>query len=193
LPHLKAKFSCLVLCMAALGLSPAHAMVYTYDVDEVLSSTSKVAGTITTDALGSIDAADITSWDLKVTVGTHNATIESGTGSTVIITGGNLTATGSSLDFSNTAGVHSIDFVDFPAKSFFDIFVELDIPHVGDLGQSSWDAHNHLSGSADTPGDLVIAQTPLPAALPLFAVGLGAIGFLGRRRKRNGAAATAGA
>jgi hypothetical protein len=34
-----------------------------------------------------------------------------------------------------------------------------------------------------------VATTPLPAALPLFAAGLGAMGFAGRRRKRNASVA----
>jgi hypothetical protein len=38
-----------------------------------------------------------------------------------------------------------------------------------------------------------IASTPLPAALPLFATGLGLIGLLARRRKRKAAAALAAA
>ncbi len=33
-----------------------------------------------------------------------------------------------------------------------------------------------------------LAQTPLPATLPLFATGLGALGLLGWRRKRRTAA-----
>ena len=37
----------------------------------------------------------------------------------------------------------------------------------------------------------VIATTPLPAALPLFATGLGAMGLLGWRRKRKNAAIAA--
>ncbi len=36
-----------------------------------------------------------------------------------------------------------------------------------------------------------IASTPLPAALPLFAGGLGVMGWLARRRKRKNAAALA--
>jgi hypothetical protein len=40
-------------------------------------------------------------------------------------------------------------------------------------------------------GDLVTSATPLPAALPLFAASLGALGLLGWRRKRKGAAALA--
>jgi len=44
--------------------------------------------------------------------------------------------------------------------------------------------HNlHISAAGD------IVATPLPAALPLFASGLGAIGFIGWRRKRKNAIA----
>ena len=39
----------------------------------------------------------------------------------------------------------------------------------------------------------VSASTPLPAALPLFASGLGALGLLGWRRKRKAQAARAAA
>ncbi len=43
-----------------------------------------------------------------------------------------------------------------------------------------------------TVNSLSVSATPLPAALPLFATGLGALGFLGWRRKRKvGAIATA--
>jgi hypothetical protein len=34
-----------------------------------------------------------------------------------------------------------------------------------------------------------VAATPLPAALPLFATGVGALGLFGWRRKRKNAAA----
>jgi len=40
---------------------------------------------------------------------------------------------------------------------------------------------------------LVVGQTPIPAALPLFATGLGAMGLFGWRRKRKSAATLAAA
>ncbi len=42
-------------------------------------------------------------------------------------------------------------------------------------------------------GGYAVAATPLPAALPLFAGGLGAVGLLGWRRKRKNGAAIAAA
>ena len=42
---------------------------------------------------------------------------------------------------------------------------------------------------ADQSFTLEIGTTPLPAALPLFATGLGALGLLGWRRKRKAQAA----
>ena len=47
-----------------------------------------------------------------------------------------------------------------------------------------------LPGTVDiTHGASDVSATPLPAALPLFATGLGAMGFLGWRRKRKAQAA----
>jgi len=43
------------------------------------------------------------------------------------------------------------------------------------------------------PGTWSVSQTPLPAAFPLFATGLCALGLLGWRRKRKNAAALAAA
>jgi hypothetical protein len=48
---------------------------------------------------------------------------------------------------------------------------------------NGWEAADNMSGS---PQDLgFIAATPLPATLPLFTGGLGMVGFLARRKKRN--------
>jgi hypothetical protein len=43
------------------------------------------------------------------------------------------------------------------------------------------------------PATFTVTQTPLPAALPLFATGLGAMGLFGWRKKRKAAAALAAA
>jgi hypothetical protein len=48
-------------------------------------------------------------------------------------------------------------------------------------------------GSPEYGSFLVRSETPLPATLPLFATGLGALGLLGWRRKRKNAAALAAA
>jgi len=46
-----------------------------------------------------------------------------------------------------------------------------------------------LNSSVVTIDNLVVQTIPIPAALPLFASGLGALGLLGWRRKRKAAAA----
>ena len=59
--------------------------------------------------------------------------------------------------------------------------------------------HETCIGLCDTNGyhgyyvmdDITYTVTPLPAALPLFATGLGALGLLGWRRKRKNAAVIA--
>ena len=43
------------------------------------------------------------------------------------------------------------------------------------------------------PATFTVRQTPLPAALPLIATGLGAMDLFGWRRKRKAAAASAAA
>jgi len=51
------------------------------------------------------------------------------------------------------------------------------VGYYGDNGTNPSGAHGFLA----TP----ISETPLPATLPLFASGLGALGVLGWRRKRK--------
>ena len=50
------------------------------------------------------------------------------------------------------------------------------------------DCNNLTTCAGSVTGTISPAATPLPAALPLFAGGLGMIGLLTRRRKRNAAA-----
>jgi hypothetical protein len=67
------------------------------------------------------------------------------------------------------------------------------------VAHSYTDSGNVLAGSPNGPsnetmpwteiGRISTSETPLPAALPLFATGLGALGLLGWRRKRKAQAA----
>jgi hypothetical protein len=69
----------------------------------------------------------------------------------------------------------SINFSNLAEFSFFGQFG----PFFGDLHHQSIDASGRMTFSP------VTSPTPLPAALPLFATGLGALGLLGWRRKRK--------
>jgi hypothetical protein len=69
----------------------------------------------------------------------------------------------------------------------------LDNPILGGIGGSSYECAGFSCNSADiryVDGGFASA-TPLPAALPLFAGGLGVMGLFARRRKRKNAAAAA--
>jgi hypothetical protein len=57
--------------------------------------------------------------------------------------------------------------------------------------QNSFESQTLAGNRSVTAGSLIpdVAATPLPAALPLFAGGLGMVGFLARRKKRKALAA----
>lgn len=66
-----------------------------------------------------------------------------------------------------------------------------------DLYTNTWQIHGQYDSTVAS-GDLLItgpslATTPLPGALPLFAGGLGLVGFFAQRRKRKNTAATVAA
>jgi hypothetical protein len=91
------------------------------------------------------------------------------------------------------------------SKSFFDT-IDITIGINGwayGTASSVWYAQDQYGHTLTANGTATITEqplgaqlpgeTPLPAALPLFATGLGAMGLLGWRRKRKGAAALAAA
>jgi hypothetical protein len=78
-------------------------------------------------------------------------------------------------------GVNGTSSIQFLSSVDFGSFVLLDNP-----GQAAFEySVSSISGGGST------STTPLPAALPLFAGGLGLIGMLSRRRKQKGSAALA--
>jgi hypothetical protein len=56
------------------------------------------------------------------------------------------------------------------------------------FSQASFETFQPNSNYTTSTGTFSLTPTPLPAALPLFATGLGALGLLGWRRKRKAAA-----
>jgi hypothetical protein len=82
----------------------------------------------------------------------------------------------------------------FNYDTFLSILV--DNPVSGDV-KDQYNAFNHNTPAAGFPTagfwtatfPTTVSATPLPAALPLFATGLGALGLLGWRRKRKNATA----
>lgn len=58
------------------------------------------------------------------------------------------------------------------------------------LALGPWVRSSLGTATAPLTAEFVISQTPLPAALPLFATGLGSLGLLGWRRKKKAAVLT---
>jgi hypothetical protein len=93
------------------------------------------------------------------------------------------------IDFStNASGIPTAWEVHL-VKSFsvpIDIYTASSPPLLVAVDDVNSGPYGYVQGS---PGTWSVAETPLPAALPLFASGLGALGLLGWRRKRKNAAA----
>jgi hypothetical protein len=189
----------LVACMAFLGASQTRAATI-YNID-IVQGTDTVTGTITTDGtIGGLSASNIQTWNLTIQnpTGTNNL-IGTGPGvdSILILAPSSvLVATATTLDFlfnDTTSGELDISNVSpspFPAGA--EQFLMQTAGLVGSGGAVYVDV-NEIGDQQFGPSNLIgsVGTTPLPAALPLFATGLSALGLLGWRRKRRNSAAIA--
>jgi hypothetical protein len=192
------------LVCSLLNLSTAFANTVYDVVDQGLFI--RISGTITTDGTnGILSSTNIIDWNLaflnladllsSITL----TPIQSPTlgNSVVIVTGSDLSASPTSLTFNYSDTTSSAGALTFlgascpPACAQFGYLSAAHFPPgsvfvlLGDQG------FNSDFASGDRSGTQVIATaeaTPLPAALPLFATGVGALGLLGWRRKRKQAA-----
>ena len=185
-------------CVALLGISPANAL--TYDLVNDSSGNYEVTGFIETDGnFGVLTNGDLINWGLNVSVGTSNTVMNGPQGNTSdeAILGNDLTATSSGLFFNfadpNAGLLEFLGFYGFVcfqnqdaclgSHAYAESTLLLDV-----FGDPT-DALGPISESGTV--EFAIAQTPLPATLPLFAGGLGFVGYLTGRKKRKGGQAPA--
>jgi hypothetical protein len=176
----------LALCTLAFASAPIHASTITYEID-LSVGTGTVVGSITTDGhIGTLADANILADDLVLTDGSYHDEFSS----LPHIQGTSLTASASGLFFDFSSNINAYfgwSFLGFEdasgALSAHPSTISFNLsPCCGDPNSPMWVSES---------GNSQIAATPLPAALPLFATGLGALGLLGWRRKRKNAAALA--
>jgi hypothetical protein len=189
-----------------LAATPVRATTY------LLSGTAggmSYDGSVTTNGTtGVLQSTDILSWNMTVSALIGSLTYSSSDpGSELNLVGSGLFAQASGLfwDWNADPG-----FLSFDSHSFADttppyadvlfvnqglvlgqlvnyLFVDLRV----DEDNYSDSGYGRLGVGREQIG--ITSETPLPAALPLFASGVGALGLLGWRRKRKKVAATVAA
>lgn len=178
----------------AIGFASPISATTVYTVSDVVGAVT-LGGTITTDGtIGALSQANIVNFDVTFTaIGTTHVT-KSNNEIPAFIGGNALSATLGGL-FFNFSGAgffnifnHSVSSQWFMCASVLTFCSPLNDWFVNG-GGSSGKFLNELGivEIAIGPGDPT-ASTPLPAALPLFATGLGALGLIGWLRKRKAAA-----
>jgi hypothetical protein len=174
--HLKAVATGVFAALIALANSQAKATTYDVLIDiDGLTETGK----ITTDGtIGTLTKSDITSWSFNLVgpnTDTHGPTEISGNA------GGLSPLVNSALTTTASGGL----YFDFSAGGAGWMFGSSEYLSLSSNGFAKID-YEWGTATQDISGiqEIGVAATPLPAALPLFASGLGALGFLGCRRKR---------
>jgi hypothetical protein len=182
---MRLKFIAAACFMAALGLQSAHAT--TYDVDVVASGDSLVGTLQTNGATGVVSSADITGYNLTLTVAGQAQVFSVADSSGISVIGNALTATSSGL-FFNFAST-SVSTVSSVLDNFNAFFLLTDVGALQagltglTCGTSSCLAD--IFGSVSSGNQIGVAVTPAPAALPLFGSVLAIAGFLAWRRRKS--------
>jgi hypothetical protein len=168
----------LVLSVAAYSASAASAATVTYTF---------VDASATFGSQGTSDFSGTFGWDSDPGAG--------------YVTFANITVTGFDAGtytyLANSGGTHASGF-EFAVSSTsssnaFDLYFNyFDGVSNDPINNAYYGTEGNVSASnidSSVAGYATPSATPLPAALPLFAGGLGMVGFLARRRKRNALAA----
>ena len=190
---MKAKLLGVATALALLGASPAVAITYLISDNAGIPSDPQgglfLTGSITTNGtIGTLSSVNIAAWNLNIS-GHGQLVTYTEFNSHFTLTGSALTATATALSF-NYATLGSLQF-------FLDGGTGPGIAWMADGGSrgSFVLSFDPLVGGEVEPRPGIVsypappAAVPLPAALPLFATGLGVLGLLGWRRKRRSALA----
>ena len=187
-----------------IGISGAASANTIYDVNLTAGAAGTATGVIVTDGtIGTIVFANILDWDLTVNDGVSGAVSLlgplSGSNSFVALNGSALSATAGALLFNFDSPAAADAYVYFESKGSPVTFLCFGGGGGGGYnGNCAAGQPGNVAAILDQNGDnqntllsgtQLIAQTPLPAALPLLATGLGAIGLFGWRRRRKAQAA----
>ncbi len=183
-----------------LGAQQVHATSITYIVNDTVvgdTITGTVTGFITTNgALGPLGQSDLIAWSLTLNSGSSSNTITD-LDSNFTQENGHFTATALGL-FYNFNGLDGDMIFDSNfGNGTFCMTSGTYLCALGRRGDVDTIAPLYYTSTTDTAWQFrsgnyqfaTVSGVPLPAALPLFATGLGALGVLGWRRKRKAKAA----
>jgi len=188
--------------LTLISVPQASAATIAYSVN-ITEGPNDLDGTITTDGtIGLLASSNITAWSLTISSSGAPVTLTGTPGNSVLsLTSMNLSATSTALSWNFSGPMGSLmfegtgmltgdyaAFVSFGDASggVFQTFI-LGSPRIAELTSGC----QVIASTTTSATPSCLATTPLPAALPLFVTGLGALGLLGWRRKRKAAAQVA--
>jgi hypothetical protein len=199
----KLKLASLVACALVVGAMQAQATTYTGS--NSFDGASYNLSITTNGATGVITTGDITSWNIDITDPAGTFDLIPSNSQEDVIAPGDLTATAAALTF-NFSGVNGTQLIfEHPTVGADGPFFCATSSANCFPGQSSNGSIGVSTQSPESPieqtalsGDFVLGTsgapvTPLPATLPLFATGLGALVLLGWFRKRKAGVSMLGA
>lgn len=196
---LKKSMIAVAFCMATATASNASPITYTFDGTGSVTLAGNAIGSsyslVFTGDTSMIDTSDVPYYRYYNIVGvfTDGAVSESITANIVL----NNDPSYERISFFNSTYDNGLGLTNVAALNGYDLSTSIG-PVTGDLNPtlgsgvfSTADGDLQFTTSDSLSFTASVNATPLPAALPLFASGLGGLGLLGWRRKRKSAALAA--